>query len=43
MVKATADNDFDAMAELNKKLKPLADDREALELEWLEALEVLGE
>ena len=43
MVKATADNDFDTMAELNKKLKPLADDREALELEWLGALEVLGE
>ena len=43
MVKATADNDFDAMADLNKKLKTLADDREALELEWLEALEVLGE
>lgn len=43
MVKSTADNDFDAMAELNKKLKTLADDRESLELEWLEALEVLGE
>ncbi|MBP1137117.1 ATPase subunit of ABC transporter with duplicated ATPase domains [Arthrobacter sp. PvP023] len=43
MVKSTADNDFDAMAELNKKLKTLAEEREALELEWLEALEVLGE
>ncbi|WLQ05230.1 ABC-F family ATP-binding cassette domain-containing protein [Arthrobacter oryzae] len=43
MVKSTADNDFDAMAELNKKLKALAEEREALELEWLEALEVLGE
>jgi ABC-type multidrug transport system ATPase subunit len=43
MVKSTADNDFDTMAELNKKLKTLADDRETLELEWLEALEVLGE
>jgi ATPase subunit of ABC transporter with duplicated ATPase domains len=43
MVKSTADNDFDAMADLNKKLKTLAEEREALELEWLEALEVLGE
>ena len=43
MVKSTADNDFDAMAEQNKKLKTLAEEREALELEWLEALEVLGE
>ena len=43
MVKSTAGNDFDAMAELNKKLKTLAEEREALELEWLEALEVLGE
>ncbi len=43
MVKSTADNDFDTMAELNKKLKTLAEEREALELEWLEALEVLGE
>ncbi|ABK02609.1 ABC transporter related protein [Arthrobacter sp. FB24] len=43
MVKSTSDNDFDAMAELNKKLKTLAEEREALELEWLEALEVLGE
>jgi hypothetical protein len=43
MVKSTADNDFDTMAELNKKLKTLAEEREALELEWLEALDVLGE
>ncbi|MEK0155423.1 ABC-F family ATP-binding cassette domain-containing protein [Arthrobacter oryzae] len=43
MVKSTAGNDFDAMAELNKKLKTLAEEREALELEWLQALEVLGE
>jgi ATP-binding cassette subfamily F protein uup len=31
------------LAELNKKLKDLAEEREGLELEWLEALEVLGE
>ena len=43
MIKSTAENDFDAMAELNKKLKDLAEEREGLELEWLEALEVLGE
>ena len=43
MVKSTADSDFDALAEQNKKLKGLAGEREALELEWLEALEVLGE
>jgi DNA repair exonuclease SbcCD ATPase subunit len=43
MVKSTNENDFDALAEQNKKLKDLAGEREALELEWLEALEVLGE
>ncbi|MCU1518741.1 MAG: glycerophosphodiester phosphodiesterase, partial [Pseudarthrobacter sp.] len=42
MVKSTNDSDFDALAEQNKKLKDLAGEREALELEWLEALEVLG-
>jgi ATPase subunit of ABC transporter with duplicated ATPase domains len=34
---------FDQLAELNQKLQELAGEREALELEWLEALEVLGE
>jgi ATPase subunit of ABC transporter with duplicated ATPase domains len=43
MLTSTAGNDFDALAEQNKKLKDLAGEREALELEWLEALEVLGE
>ena len=43
MVKSTTDADFDALAEQNRKLKDLAGEREALELEWLEALEVLGE
>jgi ABC transport system ATP-binding/permease protein len=43
MVKSTEQSDFDALAEQNKKLKDLAGEREALELEWLEALEVLGE
>jgi ATPase subunit of ABC transporter with duplicated ATPase domains len=31
------------LGDLNKKLKDLAVEREALELEWLAALEVLGE
>ncbi|BAS08010.1 hypothetical protein AHiyo4_14320 [Arthrobacter sp. Hiyo4] len=43
MVKSTAESDFEALADQNKKLKDLATDREALELEWMEALEVLGE
>ena len=43
MVQSTADNDFDALAAQNKKLKDLAGERDALEHEWLEALEVLGE
>ena len=43
MVQSTADNDFDALAVQNKKLKDLAGERDALEHEWLEALEVLGE
>ena len=34
---------FDELAGLNKKLQDLAGEREALELEWLQALEVLGE
>ena len=34
---------FDQLAGLNAKLQELAGEREALELEWLEALEVLGE
>jgi ABC-type multidrug transport system ATPase subunit len=34
---------FDELAGLNKKLQELAGEREALEHEWLEALEVLGE
>ncbi|MCE3244254.1 MAG: glycerophosphodiester phosphodiesterase, partial [Arthrobacter sp.] len=35
--------DFDRLAELNKQLKDLAEEKDALELEWLEASEVLGE
>ena len=34
---------FDQLAGLNAKLQELAAEREALEHEWLEALEVLGE
>ena len=34
---------FDELAGLNEKLQELAGEREALEHEWLEALEVLGE
>ncbi|WAH98376.1 ABC-F family ATP-binding cassette domain-containing protein [Arthrobacter sp. MMS18-M83] len=35
--------DFDALAELNTKLQELLEEKEVLELEWLEAAEVLGE
>jgi ATPase subunit of ABC transporter with duplicated ATPase domains len=35
--------DFDALAELNAKLQDLLDEKEGLELEWLEAAEILGE
>jgi hypothetical protein len=43
MVKSTEKSDFDALAEQNRQLKDLADEKDALELEWLEASEVLGE
>ena len=39
----SATSDFDALAEQNRQLKDLAGERDALELEWLEAVEVLGE
>jgi ATP-binding cassette subfamily F protein uup len=42
MVKSTEQSDFDALAEQNKQLKELADEKDALELEWLEASETLG-
>ena len=35
--------DFDALGELNAKLQELLDEKEGLELEWLEAAEILGE
>jgi ATP-binding cassette subfamily F protein uup len=43
MTAAAADPSAGELAGLNKKLKDLAVEREALELEWLGALEVLGE
>lgn len=43
MVKSTEKSDFDALAEQNKQLKDLADEKDALEMEWLEASELLGD
>jgi ATPase subunit of ABC transporter with duplicated ATPase domains len=43
MVKSTEKSDFDALAEQNKQLKDLAEEKDTLELEWLEASEALGE
>ena len=43
MVKSTEKNDFDALAQQNSQLKDLADEKDALELEWLEASELLGD
>jgi ATPase subunit of ABC transporter with duplicated ATPase domains len=43
MAASTSDGDFDRLAELNKQLKDLAEEKDTLELEWLEASEVLGE
>jgi small-conductance mechanosensitive channel len=43
MVKSTEKSDFDALAEQNRQLKDLADEKDALELEWLESSELLGD
>ena len=43
MVKSTEKSDFDALARQNSELKDLADEKDALELEWLESSELLGD
>jgi hypothetical protein len=43
MAASTNDGDFERLGGLNKQLKDLTDEKDALELEWLEASEVLGE
>ncbi|MGW9413249.1 ABC-F family ATP-binding cassette domain-containing protein [Arthrobacter cupressi] len=43
MAAKSESGDFDALSELNAKLQELLSEKEGLELEWLEAAEVLGE
>lgn len=43
MAAKSQSGDFDALGELNTKLQELLEEKEVLELEWLEAAEVLGE
>jgi ATP-binding cassette subfamily F protein uup len=43
MVKSTEKSDFDALAQQNSQLKDLAEEKDTLELEWLEASELLGD
>ena len=43
MAAKSESGDFDALGELNTKLQELLAEKEGLELEWLEAAEVLGE
>ncbi|MHC6220021.1 ABC-F family ATP-binding cassette domain-containing protein [Arthrobacter sp. MMS24-S77] len=43
MAAKSQSGDFDALGELNTKLQELLEEKEGLELEWLEAAEVLGE
>jgi ABC-type multidrug transport system ATPase subunit len=43
MAAKSESGDFDALGELNAKLQELLEEKEGLELEWLEAAEVLGE
>ncbi|HEY1155964.1 MAG TPA: ABC transporter ATP-binding protein, partial [Arthrobacter sp.] len=43
MVKTTEAGDFDALAAQNKQLKDLTDEKDALEMEWLESSELLGD
>ena len=38
---SAAEVDFELLAELNRKLQELAEEEESLELEWLEASEIL--
>jgi hypothetical protein len=39
---AEAATDYDRVGELNTQLREVADERDALELEWLAAAEVVG-
>ncbi len=43
MAAKSQSGDFDALGELNAKLQELLEEKEGLELEWLEAAEILGE
>jgi ATP-binding cassette subfamily F protein uup len=43
MAAKSQSGDFDALGELNTKLEELLGEKEVLELEWLEAAEILGE
>jgi DNA repair exonuclease SbcCD ATPase subunit len=43
MLKTTEAGDFDKLADQNKQLKNLTDEKDALEMEWLEASELLGD
>jgi len=43
MAAKSESGDFDALGELNAKLQELLEEKEGLELEWLEAAETLGE
>ena len=43
MAAKSQSGDFDALGELNTKLQELLEEKEGLELEWLEAAEILGE
>jgi ATPase subunit of ABC transporter with duplicated ATPase domains len=43
MLKTTEAGDFDKLADQNKQLKDLADEKDTLELEWLESSELLGD
>jgi ATPase subunit of ABC transporter with duplicated ATPase domains len=43
MAAKSESGDFDGLAELNSKLQAVLDEKEGLEMEWLEAAEVLGE
>ncbi len=43
MAAKSESGDFDALGELNAKLQELLAEKEGLELEWLEAAEILGE
>lgn len=43
MATASEKGDFDALGGLNTQLNEVLEEKETLEMEWLEAAEVLGE